>query len=93
MKTRLGPAAVWTPVTRCCYRPLIGHLSPACQHAADLSEAASPAEAELQTQEADGCAARRLCHQKTVTVRLEEDTGETHTHMNVHKNTLQLPVY
>lgn len=51
-------------------------LPPVC-HAADQSEAAGSAEAELQAQEGDGRAARCVRHQEAVAVRLEEDTGET----------------
>lgn len=47
-------------------------------HAADLSEAAGSVEAEPQNQEGSGSAAGRLHHQKTVSVRLEENTGEEH---------------
>lgn len=59
----------------------IGRSSAACQHAADLWEAACSAEAELQTQEIDGHPAHSVRRQKAVPVRVEEAAG---THTPVH---------
>lgn len=49
------------------------------RHAAGQSAAAVSAEAELQSQEGGGGAAGCLRREKTLTLRVEKDTGETCT--------------